>query len=225
MFRISVTTIEKFRRYMASESSYDTEENLLQSLRGEFHGNAKTRFGSAYEKLIENPVPFEVPNGYVVDGILFTHEHARPAIEFREEHPDMIIQIPATKIYQAGLYTVQLSGKFDAVEGLFCRDFKCKFKAIDWQEYYDSYQWRYYLSMLDLKVFYYDVFEVNGTEDPFSESIVDFIVKDCQSTYFTSYPQMEDDCQSLIYQFMNYIEEKNLFSLLRKVESPTITTK
>lgn len=225
MYRISVTTLEKFRRYLVEESKFDSEEALIQSLRGEFKGNAKTRFGSAYEKIIENPNAYAVPGGFRVDNHFFNEDQARPAVEFSQEHPRMIFQIPATKIFEVGNYLVQMSGKVDAIEGIQARDFKCKFRSADWQEYYDSCQWRMYLLMSGLKMFYYDVFEVKGTEDEFSASITDFSVAPCQSTYFMAYAEMYNDCQSLLYRFMNYIEEKNFFSLLREVESPTIINK
>lgn len=53
MYRISVTSLEKFRRYLEGVSSYDTEEALLETLSGEFKGNAYTRIGTAFHNVVE----------------------------------------------------------------------------------------------------------------------------------------------------------------------------
>ena len=53
MYKLSVTTIEKFRRYVVGASEYDTEQALLEAIKGVFTGNDKTRTGSCYHKIIE----------------------------------------------------------------------------------------------------------------------------------------------------------------------------
>lgn len=224
MYRISVTTLEKFRRVMQGASVFDTEVALLEAIKGTFTGNPKTRFGSAYEKIIEFPEKFKTFHngqpGHLVDDHFFNDEQAKPAIELHNQHRHMIFQVPATKVYEAGGYTVQVSGKMDAVEGVTAHDFKCKFRAIDWQEYYDSYQWRFYLDMLGLHIFYYDVFEVAGFDDITLSS--DVMIYPVESTFFNGYDGMLQDCESLVYQFMQYVQYRGITHLLKTVPDTLI---
>jgi hypothetical protein len=219
MYRISVTTLEKFRRVMVGASIYDTEASLIETIKGTFSGNAKTRFGSAYEKIIESPDKCLSIDGYQADNYFFTADQAQPAIDFHTAHPGMVYQVPVTKFYEVDGLSIQVSGKTDAVEATFVRDFKCIFRSIDWQNYIDSYQWRFYLDMIELRTFFYDVFEVQGTED--FGTIRDFSVKPCESLECISYEGMHDDCHSLLLQFMDYIRHRNLYHLLKKAVLPS----
>jgi hypothetical protein len=87
MFRISVTTLEKFRRYMAGVSAFDTEESLIESIKGIFKGNDKTRFGNAYHELIEGKYVCPDQDLYQVGGHHFSAAQARPAVAYKMNQP------------------------------------------------------------------------------------------------------------------------------------------
>ena len=54
---IRVTTLESFRRFRDNVTeTYDTEEKLIEHIKGEFKGNCKTEIGSAFHYLIERPL-------------------------------------------------------------------------------------------------------------------------------------------------------------------------
>ena len=220
MYRISVTTLEKFRRYMQEASPYDTEESLLDNIKGLFTGNDKTRFGSAYHKLIEGE--FKIANkGLLVDAdnyqFHFSADAARPGLQFKKNHPLMIHEIPLRKIYQSNFFPIQLSSKVDGVEGVEIWDHKCKFRSPDWREYMDSIQWKFYLDILDLKVFYYNIFEVIGFDQlpayqPYQ--IVNVIIHH-EPLLCERYQGMEEDLQYWLNSFLEYIHQKNLLQFLK----------
>lgn len=228
-YRISVTTVEKFRRYMTEASSFDTEEELIKTIKGIFEGNAKTMTGGAYHKLLEGEFT-EIKSKhlmgkyYSADSFWFSEGQASPALQYRRDHPRMFHEIPIQKIYDLGKYRIKLSGRADGIEGIFLRDGKTKFRKIDFQEYMDSYQWRYYLDMFNLRHFFYDVFEVKGfTELPAAAPYImpDVIFLDPESLLCERYTGMEEDCQRLLLEFMDYIDNRNFYHLLKQ-ENETV---
>jgi hypothetical protein len=226
MLRVSVTTIEKFRRYMVEESSFDSEEALIETLKGEFKGTDKTKFGHAYHKIIEGDYQY-LGGKYAAEGIIFTKEQAVPAIRYQLLHENIINEIPVTKIYDTRFGQVQVNGRVDAIDGLRVRDAKTKFRSVDFKEYLTSSQWKFYLDMLDAETFLYDVFEVKGfselkgTRAPFEiASTVRIIAHDPMECI--RYPQMQQEISTLLSDFMNYIDNRNFFHLLKTANAEAI---
>lgn len=221
MYRLSVTTIEKFRRYMTQASSYDTEQSLLDTIRGLFTGNDLTRVGGCFGKIIEGDALI-AEGGLITeyDGarIFFTDEQAFPAVEFRRKHPAMIYEVPLYKVYETKFGAVQVSGRLDGAEGLDFNDNKCKFKPPDFTEYGDSYQWRYYLDMGRTSIFYYDIYEVRGFEalrgsQPYRLPGVQFIPHD--RLQCARYAGLADDCRLMLQDLLEYIELRQLWPYLK----------
>lgn len=223
MYRISVTTLEKFRRFMVGASSFDTEEALIDTIMGRFTGNDKTRFGSAFGAIIEKGDSLKHTycgiEGYLSDGIFFPEEQVYMALDYRERHPHAIYEVPVFKTYNIGEEQVQVSGRTDVMEGIRVRDAKCKFRSVDWQEYVDSYQWRYYLDMTGQKEFFYDVFEVfNFDTIPGGSpaTLPQVVIEPHEPLSCVAYEGMHEDCQSLLYRFFEYVEARGLFQYIKK---------
>lgn len=219
MYRISVTTLEKFRRFTVEASPYDTEAALIETIKGIFLGNDKTRTGEAFHGLIEGEYSSEA-NGFLSKGILFTPTQARPAFEFKKLHPSMIHEINVRKVYLIPGHEIMITGRMDGLEGIQIRDTKTKFRSIDMQEYADSYQWRFYLDMVELDVFYYDVFEVKGFEALPLRPDVQFC--DPETLCLYRYDSMQEDCLTLLNDFMKYIHDRNFYHLLKQVNETAI---
>lgn len=219
MYRISVTTLEKFRRFITGASAYDTEEALIETIKGIFIGNNKTAIGGAFHKIIEGDYLFNWESKLTVaDNIAFTSPQAQPALTYRCDHPGMIHEVPTTKWYVTAKGMVMISGRIDGVEGMHVHDAKTKFRSVDLMEYHDSYQWRYYLDMTGLNRFFYDLFEVKGFEqfsggNPLTLPDVQFIPHEPYQCL--RYPGMEEDCLTLLNEFMDYIEMRDFFHLLK----------
>ena len=231
MYKISVTTIEKFRRYQVGASARDTEVELLQSIKGVFEGNDLTDVGEGYHKIMEGEAQVadggliaHIGRGEVKKSIFFTADQARPALDFREAHPLMIHEIPVKKIYETKIGSVLISGRVDGQEGLETSDKKCKFSPPKFQEYIDSYQWRFYEDMLGTSLFWYDLFEVKGFKAlagsmPYQLPDVSFHAH--ERLQCVRYPRMSDDCLSLLNDFLDYIDLRGLWQFLKTVPEVT----
>jgi hypothetical protein len=224
MFRISVTTLEKFRRYMAGVSAFDTEESLIESIKGIFKGNDKTRFGNAYHELIEGKYVCPDQDLYQVGGHHFSAAQARPAVAYKMNHLSMVHEMTANCVFKTNYFYIQVSGRIDGVEGAHVRDVKTKFRSVDVQEYLDSYQWRYYLHMTGLDYFFYDVFEVQGFDQACKQELVFDSAKTFQypiqvlepvEIRCERYDGMQHELTTLLNDFLDYIHSRNLLPFLK----------
>lgn len=218
MQRVSVTTLEKYRRYMAEASSFDTEEALIESLKGLFKGNDKTKFGGAYHKIIEGNYFWSFDKVHA-DEFVFTADQAQPAIEYRAAHRSMVHEMDIKKTYQTSFFPIQVCGRVDGIEGAHIRDGKTKFRSVKFQEYIDSCQWKFYLDSLGVNTFWYDLFEVQGFKElpakpPFimeeGVKVISHEPLKCER-----YPGMEEEISSLLNSFLEYIHNRGFISLLK----------
>ncbi len=231
MQRISVTTLEKFRRYMASTSPFDTEESLMETIRGLFKGNDKTEFGTAYHSAVEGkfqPVPDGSQILYQVNDFMFSLDQIAPALRYREEHPLVVQEMTISKIYQTNYFPIQVSGRIDGIEGCQIRDVKTKFRYPKTDEYVDSYQWRFYLDMMELDTFYYDIFEVEGFDQlPMTKPyFIDVDVTAHPEIPCLRYSNLHRDVMSLLNLFLDYVHNREILHLLKPaitVEEPAFS--
>lgn len=222
MYRISATTLESFRRFMEGTTSYDTEENLINTLMGLFKGNDKTKTGSAYHKILEGD--YMVHDNIVsvtAEKMLwaFTMEQALPGINYHSSHPLMTHEVPVDKVYHTPQFgPIQVTGRIDGLEGTKAHDGKTKYSTVEPQNYIDSAQWKIYLDILDLDEFQYDVFEVKGfkslsIQSPVMLPGVSFIAHD--PIPCLRYDGMHDEIVTLISDFLSYIDNRQLWPLLK----------
>jgi hypothetical protein len=216
MKRISVTTIEKFRRYMTEASAFDTEDALLESIKGVFKGNDKTQLGGAYHQLIEGK--FEsAGDEFKAGDFIFTVDQARPALDYRLLHPLMVHEMNVQKIYETRYGPIQVTGRVDSIDGIQVRDVKTKFSYLDVQEYMDSCQWKFYLDAEELDTLIYDVFIIKGFESlPFNKPYkLDIRVEDPVEIRCDRYHGMSHDLKTQLNDFMDYIHNRKLFDALK----------
>jgi hypothetical protein len=212
MYRVSVTTIEKFRRFMAGASPFDTEEALLETIKGIFVGNDKTKVGSAYHKLIEGK--FEKKNRlYVADGISFTSDQAIPALKYSMDHRFVVNEVDQYKVYETNYFPIQVSGRVDSIHGVFIRDAKARFRNVNVEDYYESFQWRFYLDMLDADTFFYDSFEIKGFDALPMKDDVQIIAH--EPFECIRYDRMQEDVVYLLNAFLEYLHFRNIVHLLK----------
>lgn len=242
MYRISVTALEKFRRYMNEESSYDTEASVLESLRGGFKGNDKTIFGHGYHHLFEGlykeveggvlttPPPPKKASHQPDTPVFFRYEQALPAMAYNAAHRMTAREIDVRKIYRSKRGPIEVNGRLDAIEGIFIRDGKVKFRDPgDLYEYRDSCQWKFYCHCMESDVFYYDIFEVSGFKEfdpqPFELTPPNVLqpvfvpahveVKAHDPFQCLAYPGMELELVSLLNDFMDWLHFRNYTQYLK----------
>lgn len=219
MNRVSVTTLEKFRRYMAGTSPYDTEESLIESLKGLFKGTDKTLYGSAYHKLIEGEyvaADKEVAVCIHQDVFVFTPEQYAPALAFRDKHLAMVFEQDQRKVYETAFGKIQVTGRIDGLKFMKAHDFKTCFRSVDDQSYRDSCQWKFYLNMLELSNFEYNVFEIQGFKELHgSPHKLDVKIVAHEPIVCNAYQGMEEELITLLNDFLSYINNRQFQSLLK----------
>ena len=50
---LRVTQLEKFRRYLSGDYDYETEQDVIDTITGDFKGNAYTYVGTAFHRIVE----------------------------------------------------------------------------------------------------------------------------------------------------------------------------
>ena len=230
MYRISVTSLEKFRRYIEGVSSYDTEEALLETLSGEFKGNAYTRIGTAFHNVVElgeeafagntHADCFPVVSDNTV--VLMNQEQILTAMKYRYSIRGAFFEIPLGRDFSSTPFPIYVSGRADVISGAEIRDIKTKYSTPKASDYSNSCQWKLYLDILEAERFCFDVFEFRGySQDKCidEEGIDD--VRELKLVPFDTvvcdrYNSMEQDNRALVNEFCKYIEIKNLYHLLKQ---------
>lgn len=206
------TVIESFREWINSSEDDDkpwvNEANVIGNIQGIESFNVKADFGSSGHSIIEDAPRYKTDTGYQMKGFAFTDVQAEPMLKFRREHPLMIREVKLAKAYDTPNFTLIITGTCDHLEGLHVRDTKYKFSNFDISDFTESAQWRIYLDMIGLDIFWYDFFRVdrfNGMED-----MAKVIIHDCDSMMVKRYPGMEQDIQAVINEFASFVEFKGL---------------
>lgn len=233
---LSVSKLEKFRRYVQQVTDFDTEQSLIDTLMGVYEPNYKAKFGTCYGALIENPekyfdavadeysVPltatgnlFDPESKYqndqteIAEWIHFNHEQAEPAIRYHNAIKPAFYEVPGYYTIKVGEYEVTLSFRIDVIHGAIIRDIKCSFREPDYKgAYLDSVQWKIYLLATGLDEFYYDHFHIK--ERVSGNHVIELIDP---SLMCVKYPQMESEVQQWMRSMITWTQKKGLFHLLQ----------
>ncbi|MGB9697715.1 MAG: hypothetical protein ACPL2D_10605 [Ignavibacteria bacterium] len=216
MYYVSVSVLEKFRRYLDEVSEFDTKEAVLEAITGKFAPNDKVIVGQAYHKMIEALSKY---NNYYPDIILFDEKQIEPARKFVSSLKVVGNEISVYKQY--GNYKV--GGRIDILEADTIRDVKVTFKFPSYDEYFDSYQWRFYLDILEMERFLYDIFVVHDfaglNSDMFPVPIPDAKIEyDDPPIECLAYNNMQSDIKLLVKEFDKFIKVNQYENLLKTVQ-------
>ncbi len=223
--RLSITTLESFRLFQTTE--WMTEERLLDQLTGKFESNPAMTFGSAYHRLIEKG--FEIENGLTtgfsaeypdqpkIDFLNVSDKITQPALDFRLKHPLISNEYKVVKNLDILGHEIQLVAKCDGLEGAIIHEHKTT-PNVDYDKYYNSYQWRFYCDIFGLDIVQYNVFELVGSAYKMKKATNDqeFINEiesvELQEFQMFNYPDLHKDCEALLIGFIQFIELKELAS-------------
>lgn len=216
MYRISVTTVEQYRKYVTGKIDLDS---FTKTIKGEFITNPKIEYGSAYHKLIElkprELQKYRVRNkatgesGYAINRNWIPDRLANQALAFKDAYPLMASEIKLEYPVLAQETQLVLVGKVDGIEGLMLHEHKTTWNYNP-DSYLESLQWRFYLNMMEADTLQYNIFEIKGKDVGEIESI------ELQSFKVHSYPSLASDCQNWMERFWDCITSLNLQSYLFK---------
>lgn len=222
---VRASNLEGFRRFRDQViESYDTEANVVASIDGSFKGNEKTTIGSAFHYIIEhhksihaNPFNLDVINEVrKIFGVTFSDAQCETALSHANAIYPFTPEVRHKKDFITKYGVLTVTGCSDVIQGNAIRDTKVKFRSPEYLEYYNSYQWRIYLSIFNLDAFYYDLFEVVSYKDGLDVS--GLTVKQHEPFECLRYANMETDIMVLINDFMDWINFRNLWNLIETVK-------
>lgn len=216
MKRLSVTHLETFRRFRDGTSEWDTEQKVIDAITGTFVGNDYTFIGTAGHYVIETTA-----NGLICSdtkelfGVTFSAEQVQMLKGHATELMPFVPEVKSTKQYHSPIGEVTISGIADVLKGCVIRDNKFKFSAPKLLEYYDSCQWRFYLSIFGLEWFYYDIFEFDGYKPEFGRDVSGLQLIPHEPFGCYAYLGMEEYLQTLIIDFVEWASFRGLLPYLK----------
>lgn len=168
-----------------------TTAELIQRLKHESPPNEKMLAGTAFHAILENP-PGDTLDEVEMNGIKFRFDCDATI------HLPQVREIRANKNYQVDGRTITLSGGTDGIDGNTVYDHKLTFRPAP-ENYFDSFQWRAYLSIYGADKFVYYLY--HGKEDDGVIRIVDV-----SELPMYRYPGMEEDLIGGIRDLVQFME-------------------
>jgi len=207
---LRVTNLEKFRRFRDGVSSFDTEQSVIDTLTGTFIGNNKTIIGSAFHSIIEHSEDIRMLKSDMSGHVEFNEEQIKIAVLHSLKLQPFIPEIRQNKDYETNYGIVTMSGAIDVLQGNQIRDTKVKFSSPLYLDYYDSFQWRIYLSIFGLDRFYYDIFELIGYKDEMMVDVSKCEIKQHEPYECLRYKNLETDIIELLNEFLEWVKFRNI---------------
>ncbi len=198
--RISVTTIESYRRYLIG---IDNEEKLIESITKRSPPTINMQRGTAFHSILEEPeYHYNLDTGnYICNGIEFDFDivmKCKAEIDYTG-----LFEIKHTKVYEVAKERITVVGKCDQLIGTTVIENKTKWATFDIDSYQQSYQWRLYLDMFFVDSVKYNVFCMSALQDGIRLNSIE---------KFTMHPylNLESDVKKMIASFVDYIHFRGL---------------
>lgn len=222
LYTCRVTALETFRLFLHGQTErnegFNTEANLIDTVKGIHRAGDKADFGTLGHAIIENRKDnrkwmADIGRwGYDLNGYKITTDQAMPILDYIQQYPRMVREITLSKLYKARYFDLIVTGHADGLNGIVCHDNKFKFSPYEVSDYIDSMQWKLYLDMLKMKHFQYDMFRVHGFE--VKANSLKARIDPCESFLLHAYEGMERDIQVLIEEFSEWAIYRKLESFL-----------
>lgn len=212
--RVSVTTLESFRRLLQTE--YGSEEELIAQIMGKpFEPTWQMRAGTAWHACLEKHPRTGAYALCTSGGFSFSALHVCEALGHIGPG---IWEVKAARVFDIGWHHANVVAQTDHCRGLLIQDNKTKFSPADARDYEASLQWRFYLAIHGAPRLRYNLFSF---KDPDEQGYCE--LKDILSFSFWDYAGLESDCRFWLTEFLLWAGSKNLLSYLnREGSSPTV---
>lgn len=202
--RISVTTVEQFRKYRDGDITF---EMLMKSIVGPYEPSRYADLGSAFHSILENPkdgIVNSITPFYRVKGIEFDCFMMQQAIAVMDYSGTF--EVPFTKQYPvlSDNSFVTISGRADQLVGAKAIENKTVWTQYDFDNYALSCQWKFYLDMFELQAVGYNIFVMSETQSRGIE------LKSIEQFEMHSYPDLLTDLHDLINDMVFFINQQNL---------------
>ena len=224
MKRISITTLESYRKMLSDKDEWTTQESFIRDLKTPFQGNEYTRIGSAFHAIVEQgeSIIEELPEmgkfRVTVEGwpVTFNEEQVAMALKYRSKLPYALHEEWIGREFETPSMNIWVHGRVDVLHGLFVRDIKTKYSAVKYDDYAESAQWKFYLDLTGLDTFYFDLFEFPGYKiDKHGYDVSSLGIRPYGAIECIRYDGMAQDNKQLVCDFTDFIVKHNLTSYLK----------
>ncbi len=201
MLKIAVTTIEAFRNYQNGTIEL---EDFLKRVRGEFTASWYMDLGSAFHDILEN-----IELRYIKELNIFK---AKNGLEFEYDIiaqcyekivSDAPFEVKITKIYDTGKENIEVVAKVDQLYGNYVIENKTCWGMFDFERYFSSCQWKFYLDIFEAERVFYNVFCLSNKKDGIE-------LRNIEQFSFNAYPDLIGDLNELMKDLVEFIHAKNL---------------
>lgn len=224
MKRISITTLETYRKFLAGDEWTD-QQAMIAAIKSPFLGNEYTRIGSAFHAIVEQGEAAieELPEmgkfRVTVDGkwpVIFNEEQVAMALKYRAKLSYAFHEEWIGREFDTPSMTIWVHGRVDVLHGIFIRDIKTKYSKIKLEEYTESAQWKFYLDLTGLDTFYFDLFEFpNYNIGRHGYDVSSLGIRPYGAIECIRYDGMEAENRQLVCDFTDFIVRHNLTSFLK----------
>jgi len=214
----SVSNIEQLRLCMTGAyNGKITEEEVIKAVKGEKEWSQEMKFGTAIDAVLDyGAEKFKLSDGTYLfqfnnmpGTVHCTYEELQTVIEFKNNHPNMVSQIPV--YYKLNLFgdEILIKGRVDGIEGLILHEHKTSTGQPKHDQFKDSLQWQFYLLGSGCKKAVYNVFSYTK-KPPRKTRLSQFV--------YEYYPGIENNVNSWIREFIEFCYDNNLNYYIEKDE-------
>ena len=227
MKRISITTLETYRKFLAGDE-WTTQDAIIQSLITPFEGNEYTRIGSAFHAIVEQgesiveKLEDQGKFRVTVEGwpVVFNEEQVQMALKYRSKLPYAFHEEWIGREFDTPSMPIWVHGRVDVLHGTFVRDIKTKYSAVKYDDYAESAQWKFYLDLTGLDTFYFDLFEFPGyKKEKHGYDVSSLGIRPYGAIECIRYDGMEQENKQLVCDFTDFIVKHNLTQYLKEREN------
>lgn len=207
--RISTTTLESFRLFMEPEQEWMSEAELLATIRGEFVGNHKVWLGQAFGAVLEDPLRYRVPGGYLVEPRGCPETFALG---------DDVMTLPLSMVRPGTIFEAKTVGRYcghdvvakaDQLYGLNLIETKTTLSTFDFDKYATSCQWKFMADIFQVPRVTYHVFCLFESEQ---NGVID--LRSVETFDLYPYPDMRSDLERLVRDFEAFVDVRGLRPVL-----------
>ena len=227
MKRISITTLETYRKFLAGDE-WTTQQAMIEALTAPFQGNEYTRIGSAFHAIVEQgeTVIEELDEmgkfRVTVEGwpVIFNEAQVAMALKYRSKLPYAFHEEWIGREFHTPSMDICVHGRVDVLHGIFVRDIKTKYSAVKYDDYANSAQWKLYLDLTDLDTFYFDLFEFPGYKiDKHGYDVSSLGIRPYGAIECIRYDGMVEENEQLVCDFTDFVTKFNLTEYLKEREN------
>lgn len=201
MLKIAVTTVEAFRNYQTGTIEL---EDFLKRVHGVFTPSRYMELGTAFHDIMEKKSDRFIEENQIYkakNGLEFNAELINTC--YKQIVTEAPFEVKISKFYEVGNEQVELVAKVDQLFGNYVIENKTCWGIFDFERYFSSCQWKFYLDIFEAERVFYNVFCLSDKKDGIE-------LRGIEQFSFNAYPDIKKDLNELLKDLVKFIHNKQL---------------